>query len=205
MVARFDSTFERIETLLQQSLSSRNLISIGVFNSQLSNPCVLKHFNVVNVGRAPDDDANVTLNVTYTITEPDDKGVLNSYDKDRTLNLLSTTGDIYWTPNMIMKVFDDEYPSTIGYDINTGEVFLVYIRAWGVEFRYFATLTQEQLNAFDDLNLERPYFIYIKQDAMFKVLDGAEGTNYLKKNLYIQFDCVHPVVLNVVADTERIF
>lgn len=204
MVIQFDSTFERAETILQRSLVENN-ISFGVFNSRLVNMCSVKHYEICNVGRNAEDDANLTLNLTYTIAEADDTGILRTFDKTRTLNLLTTAGDIYWTHNMIAKVWDGEYPSTVGYDIASGEVFLVYIRSWGIDLKYFATLSPEALESFDNLNLSRPYKIYIKPDAMFKFIDGCEGTNHLKENLYISFDCMHPIDLDVEVTLERIY
>lgn len=201
---RLDSTFERAESLITQCITNNNMLSIGAFNSQLSNPCPIKHFNIVNVGRNPDDNANISVSVIYTITEPDDIGVLHNYEKERTFNFLTTIGDMYWTPNMILKVFDNEIPSTVGIDTATGEVFLVYLKYWGMELKYFATLTNEQLALFEDLNLDKPFKIDILPRAMFKYIDGAEGTNYLKQNLFIEFDCGHPLELKIETAVERV-
>lgn len=210
MIVRLDNSFERAEMLVRRSLSNtsngaNNCIAFGAFNSRLDNYCSLKNYEVCNLGRDPDDDANLTLSLRYSITEPDELGVLVHCDKERTINLLSTVGDIYWTPNMILKVFDGEYPSTVGYDTASGEVFLVYIMSSGMVFRYFATLSPEHLSAFEDLNRTKPYKIDIEPRAMFRVLDGAEGTNHLKQNLFIEFDCIHPVILPIDTTVERIY
>lgn len=201
---RLDSTFERAESLITQCITNNNMMSIGAFGSLLSNPCPIKHFNVVNVGRQPEDNANISISLIYTIAEPDDIGVLHSYEKERTFNFLTTVGDMYWTPNMILKVFDNDMPSTIGIDTTSGEVFFVYLKYWGIEFKYFGTLTPEQLAVMDDLNLDKPFKIDIAPRAMFRFIDGAEGTNHLKQNLYIEFDCGHPMVLKYEAAAERV-
>lgn len=204
MTLRFENTFESAEAILNRCLSSGQL-AFGRFNSELSNLCSLKHFEICNVGRNPDDDSNMTVNLNYVITEVDESKLVRQFDKARQLNFLCTMGDTEWTYNMIVKVWDGNYPSTIAYDTTSGEIFLAYIQPWGLELKYFATLTKEQFTALADLNLKYPFKIAIRPAAMFKVIDGSEGTNYLKSNLYISLDCIQPIEVNIQAAVDKVY
>jgi hypothetical protein len=204
MAVQLDFVFESAFSAVKRTLEQGNL-AFSSYNSNLRNYAILRNFNICNVGRDNSDASNMTLSLDYTITLPDDNGCLMTYEKSRQINLLCTLGDCDWTHNMIDYVWNGDYPSTIGIDINTGDVFLVYLRNTCLELRYFSVLDNNQLSRFDeDVNLSRPFKLKVDERALFLVLDGCEGYNHLKENVYIEFNSIPPMRVELAYCSERI-
>lgn len=204
MAVQLDIVFESAYSTLKRTLEQGNL-AFSPYNSNLRNFAILRNFDICNVGRNNDDSSNITLNLDYTITLPDENGCLNTFEKSRQLNLLCTLGDCEWTHNMIDYVWNGDYPSTVAVDTNTGDVFLVYLRNTCLELRYFSVLDANQLARFEeDINLARPFKIKVHERALFLVLDGAEGYNHLKENVYIEFNSVPPMQVELSYSSDRI-
>ena len=205
MAVRLDFIFTRACAQLKHALSQGS-VSFSTYGSNMRNFGVINDSNICNVGRSDDDASNITLDLSYAITLPDDVGALATYNKSRRLNLLCTLGDCMWTHNMINYVWNGDYPSTTAYDADDGEVFLVYLRNNCLELRHFAALEDNQLSRMEqhDFNMSRPFRIKVKEDAMFAVLDGAEGYNYLKDNVYIEFNSTPPMLCELQFTAEKI-
>ncbi|MNV96140.1 hypothetical protein D3C71_1911080 [compost metagenome] len=94
-------------------------------------------------------------------------------------------------------IFEGDFPSCVAVDISTGEVFLVSIRGERFTLVEFGCLNVEQLRAFlNDLNDKSPYNLGINPEAMYDYIDGSEGLNYLKKNVFVQFNCLVPILVS---------
>lgn len=205
IATRFDTSFEAVKETLSNAFINKR-IAFGTWGSKLGNVGYVKSYDICNVGKGSaadeDSDANVTLVVNYTIAQFDDTGFSSSVEFNSTFDLYSTIGDNAWTNNMKMKVFDGNYPSTVAVDKDTAKLYFVFAYSWGIEFKEFALLPDESFEALEELNTKAPYRIRIDPEAMFLYIDGAEGTNYLRKNLIVEFDCGRPVIVRASERTQ---
>jgi hypothetical protein len=124
---------------------------------------------------------------------------ISSVGNELNLRLLSGLGDRDWGYRSIIKVWDGDYPSTVGVDIKTGKVYFVYIREGRLDIVYFGSMSEEELDTFEEtFNDREPFKVGIVEDALYDYLDEAEGYNYLKKNVYIEFNCCN--IIKVTQD-----
>ena len=196
MAVRLDTTFEGAKHVLETAFNMKT-VAFSTWGGKIANMGRIKEYNICNVGKGDDgdDDANITVTMSYEIAQVDDTGYLQEYPKNCTMDFYSNIADNEWTANMRMKIFENDYPSTVAVDKDSGVVYFVHIQPWGVEFKKFGILSDNDFEALEDINVRGPYRIRLNADAMFKVIDGSEGYNYLRKTMFVEFDCGRPVVL----------
>lgn len=176
--------------VLEAALSENSFISISSFNSPIVSQVVLEAKTFEHFGSEDSDRANMKLYLQYKELRNNPESGKFQYELSAMeLLILNSEGDTRWTPRMKANVWANKYPATVAIDINTGEVYLLFLQSWGIELRHFAKMPLGDLTGFMmTLNPVEPFYIYIYADAMFSVLDGAEGYNHLLDNLYIQFN-----------------
>lgn len=203
MAIRLDTTFEEASQILKTALS-RKRIGVSAWGRTVANAGIIKDYNICNVGKGKgaDDSANMSLVISYTMVEIDSTGFCSNCDKTCSIDLYSNIGDTEWTKSMKLKIFEDNYPSTIGVDKDTATLYFVFIQPWGIELKAFATLPDEDFEALEDINVRAPYRIKIDPDAMFMYIDGSEGTSHLRQNLMVEFDCGRPILVRASEEVK---
>ena len=140
------------------------------------------------INKEQSQKANIGLSLTYkTIGVEDDK--LKELSKQTYFMLLNSEADIDWSYGMIQKIWEGNYPSTVAID-SEGKCYFVYVEQWGIHFSYFASLASSELSTLSMyLDDDAPYKIKLDPMAMFRVIDGVEGYNYLRKNIVVELNC----------------
>lgn len=140
------------------------------------------------ISKNKSEKANVGLFLTYKGMSLEEDH-LQEVSKQQYFMLLNSEVDIDWSFGMIQKVWNGNYPSTVAID-KDGKCYFVYVEQWGIHFSYFALLGEQELDMLSTyLNDDSPFKITIAPKAMFKVIDGTEGYNYLRKNIVVEFNC----------------
>jgi hypothetical protein len=193
----YSDTKEIIETVLR-----KNRLLIKGFDSVFNTVSDIRIYNVepVNFGDLIADDfedgySNCKLNLVYDVkTFIEDSPAIIEVSKS--LMVLNTMNDTIWTYRMIQNIWEGDYPSTVAIDMETREVFLFNLKPNWLELVRFGILDELQFEAITlGLNFRSPFYIGIDTKAMYQYIDGAEGLNYLKKNIIIEFDCGIPITL----------
>lgn len=150
--------------------------------------CAVNTWNINNAGKGAggDNSSNITLTLTYTAVVAADDGCATA-DKQMTLNVLSAAADDKWGPVMRARVWRGDYPSAVGIE-DTGEVYLLYLREYGLELRYFSQLAQNELEALENIHLDAPYELCVTPDILFKVLEGDVGNEAMRENVYVRLN-----------------
>lgn len=174
---------------LRLAIENSHLLTVSS-DSPLANQMVIEMYDMKHFGSEDNDKSNIELYLQfreYTLTDTENQPL---EPKLRCLNLLllNPSADTKWTLNMITRVWKNQYPDHVAIDESTGEVYLLFISKWGIELKHFARLNPVELQSvLENIDENNPYYIYILATAMFDVLDGSEGNNHLRKNLYISF------------------
>lgn len=175
--------------MIEEVLDSKQL-TVRLYGSLSANPCDVTHFHIEDVDN-PESEANLNLTLTYkerVISKTDRFEVV---EKTQNLKVLNNHTDDLWSFNMVNKIWDGDYPSSVAINIETGVVYLFNLRVSGLELTEFGKLTEKEFEAFkEDWNERAPFKIKLDEGAMFKFIDGAEGYNHLRRNIFIEFDCI---------------
>lgn len=175
-----------IDTL--EKCKENKIMGIGVYGFDIVSQCCISDIHFHKEGREDNEYPNMEIQLSYTQKIDTGSGI-EWVPNTRTLFMLNNIGDYKWTYNMREKLWDGEYPYTVAIDEVTGEVFFIHIIMGGLVLKLFGREEglYERIKGYID---ERePYKIKIDEDAMFSVIDGAEGYNHLKDNIYIQLNC----------------
>lgn len=186
------------ESLLHDTLTNFPNINMTSYLNSHYRRMEVENFSIEPIKVEDDHDetySNLILSLDYKMVFINENGVF-PLKKSRQLRLFSPHGDKVWTYRMIQKVWEGEYPSTVALDIDTGEVFFLGIKDWGLELIQFGFIPKHQLEFFDEtINDREPYTVKIDADAMFDYIDGAEGLSYLKRNVIVHFHASTPVIV----------
>ncbi len=184
------TTFEDAYEAVKHAFSTGKQIVEGPFSSKYARQVSkVISFNVID-DKEQEKYGNVTVTFTYNVPVILEGGAFREIERTRTLHLFNTSGDHRWTPRTKLKIWDNKYPSTVGVDVETREVFLFGVQASAIELAYFATLTEDQFSQIkEDISDRDPFSIQIDSDAMFDYIDEMQGLLHLQNNLYIQFNC----------------
>lgn len=201
MAIKLDVSFNRAMNLLNKTLKQQG-IHIGFSNLEdfVCKDAIILSSEVANMGRGEDlndsvlSAANVTVAIRYSIMHCGSKGV-QTVTKSSTLNMLSTAGDIGWCDKMNYMVFDNDPPSAVCVDNDSFDVYFMYLRPNRIDLQYINTIAKEDRNTFLTINKESPYSVHLSEPAMFDYIAGKEGTNHLRRNVYVKFHCAHPLYL----------
>ena len=178
----YDDAVAQLEAAMNVN---RNLI-FSSFYSALPNHAIIEGRTFEKLGSEESDRANISVYLQFREVTITDEGEYKQNVKGTHLIILNPEADNKWTKRMRLQVWDDRYPDSIAIDRDTGEVFLLFLDAWGVELRHFAKIKLSDLEALLlTLDETAPFYIFVDDDAMFMVLDGSEGWNHLLDNLYI--------------------
>jgi hypothetical protein len=173
--------------LLVTKLKEDRPIIKGQYDLMLVVPCELEKFEI----EEKEDDSFGTIKLKMVYKESG----INKYEefkmtkKEQELHLLSPNNDIIYNHNLIVKLWNGEYPSTVALDFKEEKVYLVYL---GRNFKIieFANLSKDKVSILEeDLFEAKPYKIKLDEKSMFDFISEEEGFNNLRKNIYIQFDC----------------
>lgn len=174
---------------IEESLEGSKKLVKGKYGSLLANLCDVLHYHIEE---SEDENGlgNLILSLTYK------ERLINKYEKfeeikrTQTLKVLTTKGDKIWPYNIVIKIWDGNYPSGVAVNEETGQIYFLNLRMSGLELVSFAKFTAEELEAFkEDLNEVAPYRIILNEDAMFNYISEYEGNRHLKETLNIEFDC----------------
>lgn len=172
----------------------KNVLKEGViltekqYRSPITQSCTLKSCNL-EANEVEDAFTNILLTLDY-VKNANKLGRFTPVDVSLKLKVLCGLGDREWGYRSKIKVWDGDYPSTVGIDINTGNVYLIYVRENRIDLVEFGEMNDKELEAFEDsFNDREPFEIGLDANTLFAYLDGEEGYNYLKDNVYIDFKC----------------
>lgn len=202
MAMTLSTCFQGAEKALSTCLKSKCICISDYKQSFAALNCAVNTWNINNAGKGADGDnsANVTVTLTYTAIVTADDG-FNTAEKQMTLHVLSSIADNNWGPVMRARVWRGDYPSAVGVE-DTGEVYLLYLRDYGLELRYFSQLTQNEIDALDALHLDAPYEICVNADTLFKALEGDVGNEAMRDNVYIRLNSNVP--MNIRYKTREV-
>lgn len=182
------------EDLIEHLDSSMMQLGFSKYGVPTMQPCInfgdIVDFNIEQlvISKTKANKANIGLSLTYNIMSVEQETV-KKVTKQNYFMLLNSEADFEWTYGMIQKVWEGNYPSSVAID-QKGNCYFVYVESWGIHFSQFATLSEMELEMISSyLNDDTPYKIVIEPIAMFRVLDGAEGYNYLRKHIMVEFNC----------------
>lgn len=192
---RYSPVFVDSKDLISSVLNKSKQVSIRKYGSLFSNLCEVRDWNIEegdDVGAS-----NITLTLTYMQSVLTADSQFNLVTKTRKLKVLSVKNDNEWSYQMVDKIWDGEYPSTVAVDLVTGEVLLFNIGTNRIELVDFGVMEDTQFEAFIlEVNDQEPYRIRLNPDAMFDYISGAEGYRHLKENVEIEFNCGIPVTVS---------
>lgn len=198
-IVRIPETFIDAKSMIESVLIEGMKLSVKNYGSMFSNLSDIVHYKI---DEAEDEEgyANVDLFITYRMRVMGVSNQFESVDKTRNLRVLNSLGDNKWTYRMINKIWDGDYPSTVAVDMETGEVFFFNIRVNRIELAKFGKMSETQFEVFlEEINDREPFKIKIAEEAMFDYIDGAEGINHLKRNIYIELSCGLPIRVSGTA------
>jgi hypothetical protein len=173
--------------LLVTKLKEDRPITKGQYDSMLVVPCELEKFEIEE--KEDDSFGTIKLKMVYKESEINKYEEFKMTKKEQELHLLSPNNDIIYNHNLIVKLWNGEYPSTVALDFKEEKVYLVYL---GRNFKIieFANLSKDKVSILEeDLFEAKPYKIKLDEKSMFDFISEEEGFNNLRKNIYIQFDC----------------
>lgn len=183
-LGRFSDVIDTLERCKET-----RLMGIGVYGFNIINQCRISDIHFETEGHENNEYPNIEMRLSYT-QRVDNGREFEWVPNSRNLFILNNAGDDKWTYLMKQKIWDNDYPYTIAIDEVTGEVFFVHIALEGIVLKLFG----REEGLYDIIKghiVERePYRIKIDEDAMFSYIDGAEGYNHLKDNIYIEFNCI---------------
>lgn len=190
--------FEDAKASLETAFGVNQSIAFSSFNSPFLSNCVINGVTVEHFGSEDSDRANMRVFLQFQEYDFESDGTPKQLVKIMNLLVLNSEADIKWTKRMRTNVWNDRYPTTVAIDMDTAEVYLLFIESYGVELRHFAKLKPDDLEALLlTLDENAPFYIFIDSGAMFDVLDGAEGYSHLLNNLFIVFKGARKVRLNI--------
>lgn len=195
MAQKYPSFYEDAKDLLRDVLERGKRVSFSVFNQAVPAPCEVLFSNVEDTEDSENitEYANIRLNL-MTNMPVFGTPITSFVEKQRRFLLLNASGDDYWTPRMVNLIWEGDKPSTIAIDIDTREVFFVYVRSAQLDFCKFAYLTESEFEIVNtDLDDSSPFSIRLGDSAMYDYIDGAEGVNCLVSSLYICFNASAPL------------
>lgn len=209
MILRLDTNYETAQEQLQLVLNNKANIVIGAMSLPLAHMGVINHYDISPVTDTTEDImySNMVLQLVYSLNLPATSGKTKIYtiECSKRIVLLTTAGDIYWHKVLRDKVWNGKYPTTVGVDIETGEVYVIYLYSSYIELQLFGVLNELDIEGVAvNLSEKTPYRIYIAYDALWKYASEEEGTRYLRDNLYIEFDCGRPVQVSLMSADEVI-
>lgn len=191
-VVSYPEVHQDAQSILEEIFDyERPQLIIRFYNTDASRVAVMSHLNVEQV---EDDEgfANLDISIAYKMLSFNNR--TNDTDKILKLRLLSTLGDKVWTYKMKELVWNADYPSTVAFDKETGDVYFVYLKLGAIELERFGKLSETELEAVtEDLNDRDAFEIKLKPHAMFLFIDGEEGVRHLRENLFIEFNCGLPI------------
>lgn len=180
--------FEDAKSSLEVALGVNQSVAFSSFNSPLLSSCIISGITIEHYGSEDSDRANMRVFLQFQEYGFEEDGAPKQQVKIMNLLVLNSEADNRWTKRMRTNVWNDRYPATVAIDMDTAEVYLLFIESWGVELRHFSKLKPDDLQALLlTLDENAPFYIFIDGLAMFDVLDGAQGYSHLLDNLYISF------------------
>lgn len=194
MSIRYDVAYEEALEQLKVVLDGGKKIAIGKYNQRGYIQGDIKHYVTTNIG----DNigySNILLQLDYTLSEPTLTVKPITKEKQLDIILLNPSYDMEWNKVLLNKVWQGDYPSTVAFSPTDGAVYLVYIMSSYILFAYFGQLNNLDLEALENINYMKPYQISIHKQALWEVLSEEEGSHYLQKNVYIEFNCGRRVVV----------
>lgn len=197
MTIKLPNTYCDAADILRDSLEGHSRITVARYGSGVQSWGTLKHWHIEEVDSDQQEGpANINLSLTYLENVVSASEQFIEAERTQSLRILCNHGDTGWSINMQNRVFNGDYPSTVAVNLESGEVFFINIRPSGFELCTFGMMDAQELETFkQECVLRDPFSIRVTEDALFKVIDGAEGTNYLKGNLYIKFNCCVPIIV----------
>lgn len=196
MSVRLPGTFIDAKGLIEQSLESNHRISLRNYGAMFAIPAEVVHYSF---GEPENEEgyANMDMTIIYRYPKATKDDFVN-VEKTRILRVLNTEGDNLWTHRTINKIWEGDYPSTVAFDIDTGDVFLVGVKLNRLELTAFGVLEPIELETvLEELHDREPFRIIIDPDAMFEYISEAEGINHLKSHIVVEFKCGVPIHVKV--------
>lgn len=201
---KYPETHLDAKSMVESALNSNMRLLQRTYDAIFAQVSTITHFFIEEV---EDEMGSSTLDLTITYLE----GVLKEghefkeVEKTRKLKVLSAKGDSEWTYRLIQRVWEDNYPTTVAIDMETKELFFFNIKMSAIELVAFSVLDDQQFEAFKfELNDHEPFKVRLAEKAMMTFIDGAEGINYLKRNIIVQLNCGIPLEIGLKTQVDYI-
>jgi len=189
---RLPDTYIDAKEMIVNNISSYGKVSLKTYGAMFSNLADIVNYSINEVDD-PESPANLDLTLSYRFRALVGNEFI-AVEKTRILKVLCNHGDNLWTYRMINKIWEGDYPSTVAYDTETGEVFFFNVKLNRLELVEFGKLEGTAFDAVkDDLNDRKPFRISISPEAMFNYIDEGEGISHLQRNVIIEFNCGVPI------------
>lgn len=190
---RLPNTYIDARDMIKDALESAGKLSIRRYMALFSSLCDVTHFHIEEIH---DEEAYANLDLVLTYKQPqlEAKDNYSFVEKTKNLRVLCNHGDNLWNYQLINKVWDGDYPSTVAVDVETKEVFLFSVKLNRIELIEFGELTNSEFETFcNELHERDPFRVLISPEAMYDYLSESEGINHLKRNIYVEFNCGLPL------------
>lgn len=194
---RLPGTYSDAKELINSVLERGSSVVFSKYRHEYSNACLVKHYYIEPPAEGLDNgQPNLDLRIDY-VENKIVEGVCKPLERHKRLRVLSSTGDTHWdNKNIVLKVWNGDYPTTVAVDVESGHVYLVYLYFNQFRLEYFGSMDDEQLETFlYTVNDREPFSIFINPNTMFQYIAESEGTNALKRGVTITFNCSTPVVI----------
>lgn len=195
---RLPRTYIDAKELISSTLESGKVIAFSKYRQIHSSTCTVKNFYISEPFDGQEEGyANFDLTLNYEVHKIVNNSEFRTIEKTKIFRVLSPIGDSKWNnQNIIIKVWNGNYPSTVAVDTETGEVYFMYIYFNRIEFVYFGFMTDEELETFSfEINDREPFQIFINHNTMFQVLSDLEGVNALQRGVTVTFNCGSPITI----------
>ena len=174
---------------LDSFFTNKKTIQFGKYGEKLAKGYVVQKFLFDDENISDEKYANIWVNLWAR-----QQGLTGEVGESINLEFYffcSASAFLGWSNVLVRKVWDTGVPTTVGIDVKTRKVYLVYLQESKLLFDFFGEVTEDQFTALHTSLIEsEPYTYGIDLAALYSYVDGSEGLNYLRNNIYIEFNCL---------------
>ena len=186
MALTLSTYFDDVQETLSDALEARRNVGFSSFSNDIVSQGTVITYGITPASDGDNDRANLLLDMEYEAYYLKSSEEAGTSKIAMQLLVLNPEGDTEWTLNMRNRVWNGRYPSTIAINIASGEAYLLFVEASYIELKFFVVISLTDLELFKaSMDARKPFSIHVEPEALFKVLDGREGTHHLLDNLFI--------------------
>lgn len=188
MALHLGTRFIDAKSQIEGAVNLKKLLEFGIYGENL-----IRSYAIELVSIDTDDMAEDSFSNFHILIEANEVEIFVNEKNKLHLDLYflcSSSAYFNWTSALILKVWGNDFPSTVAIDKETKQIYFVYLRETSIKLELFGVLTDEQYQTVSDSLVEsKPFEIGIGHDAMYAYIDGSEGFNHLRENIFVEFKC----------------